>query len=47
MIINYHKINLGILRDIFWIPKPLINYFEMTFNVGVAFRVESSPKVTF
>ncbi len=24
MIINCHKINLSILRDIFWVPKPLI-----------------------
>jgi hypothetical protein len=24
MIINYHKINLGIWRNIFWVPKSLI-----------------------
>jgi len=45
MIINYHKINLGILNDIFWVPKPFIGYFEMTVHVNITFRVDSSFKV--
>ncbi len=24
MIINCHKINLGIQKDVFWVPRPLI-----------------------
>jgi len=45
MTINCHKINLGMQRDIFWVPKSLIGYFEMTLHVGIAFKVDSSPKV--
>jgi hypothetical protein len=45
MIINCHKINSSILRNIFWVPKPLIGYFEVILHVGVAFKVGSSPKV--
>jgi hypothetical protein len=33
-------------KNIYWIPKPLIRYFEGTLHVGIAFRVESLPKGT-
>jgi hypothetical protein len=46
MIITCHKINLGIQKDIFWVPKSLIGYFEVTLHVGITFRVDYSPKVT-
>ncbi len=31
----------------FWVPKPLINYFEMTLHVGITFKVGLSHKVCF
>jgi hypothetical protein len=46
MIINCHKINLSIQRNIFWVPKSLIGYFEVTLHAGITFRVDSSPEVT-
>jgi hypothetical protein len=47
MKIDCHKINSSILRNIFWVPKPLIGYFEMTLHMGIAFGVGSSPKDYF
>jgi hypothetical protein len=43
MIINCHKINLGILIYILWVPKTI--YFEMNLHVDIAFRVDYPPKV--
>jgi hypothetical protein len=45
MIINCHKINSGIQRNIFWVLKPFIGYFEVSLHVGIAFKVGFSPKV--
>jgi hypothetical protein len=31
----------------FWVPKPLTNYFKMSLHVGITFRVRYSPKDYF
>ncbi len=42
MIINCHKINLSMQKDIFGFSKPPIRYFEMTLHVSIAFKVRNS-----
>jgi hypothetical protein len=43
MLISYSN---HYFKYLYWVPKPLIGYFEEALHVGIAFRVGSSRKVT-